>query len=172
MPGGRGKRGAQTSAYYNNTEATPGAERRSLPITPTRSLETLERVEKKEVSPKTRQNTATSPKAAASSPSSQGTAQRAQHSLKDSVKKQQRPKRCCRTAGAKQIPLNRRSKGLQPTGSSIQASRGLPVSRKSRTRRGHRRAETSAAEELRPPLHAAHRVTLVSPSLTLAMDRQ
>ena len=66
--------------------ATPGAKRPSLPITPTRSLETLERVEKKEVSPKTRQNTATSPKAAASSPSSQGTAQRAQHSLKDSAK--------------------------------------------------------------------------------------
>ena len=72
-------------------------------------------------------------KAAASSTPSKSTGQQTQHSLK----KEQRPKSCCRTTTAvKRVPLNRRSKGLQPEDPSKACETCGPVRKKASKTRG------------------------------------
>ena len=94
MPGGMRKRVVQTNACYNSTRHL--APKDLHYPSPPRNRSKRPKGLGTKVSQKTRQNTATSPKAAASSPWLQSTAQQAQYTLRD-IAKRQRPKRCCRT---------------------------------------------------------------------------
>ena len=136
MSGGK-RRGAHTNAYYNQHGGDTWRQKTLTAHHPDTTTRNARNGSENRMQQKTRQNTATSPKAAAkaaaSSTPSKSTGQQTQHSLK----KEQRPKSCCRTTTAvKRVPLNRRSKGLQPEDPSKACETCGPVRKKASKTRG------------------------------------